>query len=327
MAIIYQNALTDLGKLRVQGPGAEVVEWQGRQALKLNGLALLPDLSLIEGHLEVLAGADGTAYPGLAFRAQDVLNYELAYAQPHTSGKWDALQYDPVFHGSNTWQLYSGPAFQQRAGVPLAQWFRLSIDFKEQRASVSIGHQAPLMVHRLARPEAGGLAGVWSYLPAYFCDLRVGTDMETLPTRPLTPPAEIPPAAVTEWFLEGYGQVTCEPHGVLNLNRCLAASAGEVRLSRWLETEAPDTLELKFGFSDKLTLRLDDATLFEGENTWKDTPYRQDRGYVEPTCEARQALSPGRHRLTACLSATEPFGWGLVLSLTAPQTRLLPAIS
>jgi len=47
----------------------------------------------------VLIGADEPAYPGIAFRVADVLNFELAYAVPHVSGQWDALQYDPVFHG------------------------------------------------------------------------------------------------------------------------------------------------------------------------------------------------------------------------------------
>ncbi len=325
MAIVYQNPLTDLSRLVIRDASAEVVEWQGRRALKLNGLALIPDMFLTEGHLEVQVGADSAAYSGLAFRVQDLLNFELAYAQPHCSGQWDTLQYDPVFHGSNTWQLFAGPAFQQRAMVPLGQWFKLAIDFKDQRASVAVGTQTPLMVYRLAQSQAAGLVGLWSYLPAYFCDLRIGSDMPTLPTRPLTPPPDLLPGTVTEWFMEGYGRVGCEPHGVLNLNRCRAPGAGEVCLSRWLETLTADTLEISFGFSDQLTLKLDGETLFTGAHTWKDTPYWADRGYVEPTRHVSQTIAPGRHRLTAMVSVTEKFGWGLILAISASQTRLLPA--
>src|SRR5512139_4030219 len=128
---------------------AAVVEWQGRRALKLNGLVIFPDLTLTEGHVEVQIGADGAAYPGIAYRVADRSNYELAYAQPHTSGLWDAIQYDPVFHNCNTWQLYYGPAYQQVAEVPTGGWFKFSLDFKDQRAIIRVGDQAPLVVNQL----------------------------------------------------------------------------------------------------------------------------------------------------------------------------------
>lgn len=139
MTLIYENDLSDPRDLFFRGAQAEAVEWQGRRAMKLSGLALIPALSLAEGHIEVQIGADGTAYPGIAFRVADVANYELAYAQPHTTGKWDAIQYDPVFHGSNTWQLYHGEAFQKTAHVPTGEWFTFSIDFKDQWARIGVG--------------------------------------------------------------------------------------------------------------------------------------------------------------------------------------------
>jgi hypothetical protein len=97
VAIIYQNDLSEMRDLFLCHGEAEPTEWQGRRALKLNGLVIIPDLALTEGHLEVQIGADGAAYSGIAYRVADKLNYELAYAQPHTSNQWDALQYDPVF--------------------------------------------------------------------------------------------------------------------------------------------------------------------------------------------------------------------------------------
>jgi hypothetical protein len=139
MTLIYENDLSDPRDLCFHDGTAEFVTWQGRRAMKLSGLALIPALSLAEGHIEVQIGADGTAYPGIAFRVADVANYELAYAQPHTTGKWDAIQYDPVFHGSNTWQLYHGEAFQKTAHVPTGEWFTFSIDFKDQWARIGVG--------------------------------------------------------------------------------------------------------------------------------------------------------------------------------------------
>jgi hypothetical protein len=127
-----------------------------------------------------------------------------------------------------------------------------------------------------------------------------------------------------EWFVEGFGKVACEPHGVLNLNRYFFPSNDEVRLSRWIETSAESEVEMTVGFSDKLVLKMDDETVFEGENLYESSPNWADRGYVEPTTRVCHTLAPGRHRLTAILGATEYFGWGLILSLIGDQSRLLP---
>jgi hypothetical protein len=217
-SLLYQNNLGDPKGLVLRDPSAEVTDWQGRKALTLNGLAVIPDLSLPAGHIEVRIGADGATYAGIAFRLLDVWNYELAYAQPHTSGGWDAIQYDSVFHGSATWQLLPGPAFQ--------------------------------------------------YFPT---------------------------------------------------------SAGEVELSRWIDTSKEDLVNLEFGFSDRIKLMIDGESLYQGENLFKSTTSWEDRGYVEPLERATFQLSPGRHRLTAALSASEPFGWGLLLKINASYSQLLPA--
>lgn len=59
----------------------EVVTWQEREALRLeDGLALIPGYQATDASVEVLIGADGPAYPGVAFCVADALNYELVYA-------------------------------------------------------------------------------------------------------------------------------------------------------------------------------------------------------------------------------------------------------
>jgi hypothetical protein len=323
MTLIYENDLSDSRDLFFRDAQAEPVEWQGRRALKLSGLAVVPTLSLAEGHIEVQIGADGTAYPGSAFRVADVLNYELAYAQPHSSGRWDALQYDPVFHGSNTWQLYHGEAYQKAAEVPTGAWFKFSIDFKDQWARIRLGDQAPLIVPRLARPHSAGFMGLWTFLPAYFCDLRVSTLSDSAPLAMALPP--IDPATITDWFVEGFGAIKCEPNGIVNLNRYLPASLGQVRLSRWIEVLNADPIELEFGFSDELTLQIDDQVIFTGQNIFHDVSEWDQRGYVAPTNRAQHTFAPGRHQLCATLKGTEPyFGWGLIVNMRGGNVKLLP---
>ena len=247
MTTILEDPLTDLQALNVKAAQAEVVTWQGHEALRLeSGLALIPDQQLADVSIQVLIGAEGPAYPGIAARVADVLNYELAYAVSHVSGQWDALQYDPVFHGSNTWQIHHGPSYQRAAQVPTGRWFQFRADFYGNRAAFAVDGQPPLVVERLAHLARPGLCGLWTFRPAYFCDLRIATCAgEDIP--PGEPPA-LPGGTVEAWFAEGYGVVACEPNGVLNLNRYLPAALGEMRLTRRFEIVESGTIRFDFGF-------------------------------------------------------------------------------
>jgi hypothetical protein len=322
MTLIYENDLSDPRNLYLRDAKAETVEWQGRRALKLDGLAVIPTLSLTEGHIEVQIGADGAAYPGLAFRVADVANYELAYAQPHTSGLWDAIQYDPVFHGSNTWQLHHGLPYQRLAPIPMGEWFTFSVDFKDECALILANHYL-LVTNYLAHTHQYGMIGLWTFLPAYFCDLRV-TEVEHDPRRS-TFVHHVNPSNIAAWFVEGFGVIACEPTGILNLNRYFPVGSGEVRLTRSIDAAAEETIELDVGFSDELTLQIDDEVIFTGRNVFQRMSADwATRGYVEPTAHVQHTLSPGRHWLTAILKDTEYFGWGLIVNLRGESIKLLP---
>ena len=320
-----EDTLIGLHDLEIRAAQAEIVTWQGREALRLeNGLALAPEGGVKDASVEVLVGTDGPAYPGVVFRLTDVLNFELAYAVPHVSGQWDALQYDPVFHGSNTWQLYHGPGYQREAQVPTGRWFRLRVDYCGTQAMVSVDGQPPLVVGQLAHSLAAGRVGLWTFRPAYFCDLRISV-CEGLGI----PDAEVPPVAegvVETWFVEDYGVVACEPNGALNLSRHLPRSMQKARLVRRFETSAEGEIALEFGFSDVLSLELDGEVVYTGENTFAGFADRAARGYVElGTASVRRVLASGSHHLVAELEMGEGFGWGLVLAARGEGLRWLPA--
>lgn len=324
MDTLYRNDLTDLAGLHLQQAGtAEIATFAGHRALRLDGLALLPDLTLGDGCVEVAIAAEGPGYPGIAFRAADDRDYELAYAQPHTSWQWDALQYDPVIGGSNTWQLYNGPAYQEAVPVPTGEWFKLRVVMQGNRAAIRLNRERTLFVVRLAHRRAAGGVGVWTYRPAYFRDLRIGPAPE-LPAAGVLPLA--PTGTIAEWSLEGAGVVACEPGGTLNLNRHLPVTAGHARLTRRFETVAAGAVDVAFGFSDDLALQLDGETVYTGTNTFTGFADRAARGYVEPGAHVvRRVLAPGEHTLQAALKVTEGFGWGLHLALRGRHARLLPA--
>lgn len=306
----------------------ENTSWRGRPALLLDGFAFFPEWELEEGVITVDIGAEGAAYCGVVFHGQDPANFELVYAQPHTSGRWDALQYDPVFRGSNTWQLYHGPGAQQATRVPMGEWFTLEVAFDAHRACARVGDGEPLIVPRLAHGVGKGFIGIWTYQPAYFSNLRVvpgRTDLLSgLDNPSLHGIGTSQSQLITEWFVEGFGKVECEPNGVLNLNRYLPVTVSEARLVRRLVAEQETRLELTFGFSDVLTLGIDDKVLYQGEHLY--APERQSQGYVGLDHKLKYTLLPGEHTLIATLSRTEYFGWGMIMSLAGAGVRLKPAV-
>jgi hypothetical protein len=329
MALLVECEVPDLKEYYLRDPEAGIVSWLGRKALRLSGegasLLLHPELLLPAGRIEADIGAERAAYPGIVFRAADTYNYELAYAQPHTSGQWDALQYDPVFHGSNTWQMYFGEGRHKEAEVPPNTWFRLRVEFRGRRALIQAGDQPPLLVGSLAHDGASGRIGLWTYKPAYFCNLRVWEETPALDSAAFPAAAPQPEGTVGGWFLEGYGAVACEPSGILNLNRYLPVSVREARLVRRLELAETGTVILHFGFSDELALKVDDQVVFTGRHTWKDSPVWAERGYVSLDQRVGRNLGRGAHTIAADLKASEYFGYGLAMRIEGSPATLLPA--
>ncbi|HPH95904.1 MAG TPA: hypothetical protein PKW33_10255 [Anaerolineaceae bacterium] len=327
MPIINREEIPDLHQGYIRDAHPEIVEWLGRKSLRLSGenasLLVLPEICLEHGQIEVDIASAGAAYAGIAFRIQDLENYELAYAQPHTSGLWDALQYDPVFHGSNTWQLFYGGGAQLAADVPPQTWFRLRVAFAGEQALIQAGEQPPLLVNPLAWGCRTGGLGLWTYLPAFFSNLMVRDDLPNFPEIPATLP--LMKDMVTEWFLEGYGMVKGENNGLINLNRYLPANHKEVKLSRVFFMNEDASLILRIGFSDEIDLKVDGQTVFTGTNLFHASPNWNERGYVALNDKIACSLEKGQHRLEAVLRSTEYFGFGLGLAVEGQGITWLPA--
>jgi hypothetical protein len=329
MKLCYKNDLSSLQECRCLARQADITTFSGRPVLRLDGLILFPEIELISGLVEVEIAAEKSCYPGVAFRIQDEHNYELTYVQPHTSEQWDALQYDPVFHANNTWQLYQGPAYQKSARIPAGEWIRLRVGFDGPRLAVQVGEQPPLVVEQLAHPSRPGWAGLWTYLPAYFRNLKIW-DQPLLPAHPGDPPSR-PAGVVTEWLAEGFGVLPCEPNGALNVNRFLPVSARQVRLKRSFDINLGEhsingSVQFQFGFSDALSLALDGQEIYQGEHKFAGFDNRSSRGYVDYRNQTLILdMAPGRHTLTATLDVSESFGWGLVLACANPAVHWLPA--
>lgn len=358
--LLYKNDLTEAketgvvgvhgtGDLVVYAKSSQVTEWRGNRALRIeDGLVIVPGLNLESGRIEAEVGAECAAYPGIAFHIADPLNFELAYSQPHTSGSWDALQYDPVFHGSNTWQIHHGHLFQKEASIPQGAWYSLRLDFTGSTAALRVNGQPPLVVNRLAHGCKAGMVGLWTFRATYFRNFRIysgGSDYGTsaeestgcrrqdaLASTPLAsqrsaPSASTPFVTFAEWLLDGYGVVAAEPHGLVLLNRYLPSHVNQAVLTCKFQVAKDTRVEFKYGFSDVLSLAVDGITIFSGSNTFSGLSDRDARGYAEPQAHTMAwEVAAGTHIIKAAVEAKEPFGWGFGLSASASERiTLIPA--
>jgi hypothetical protein len=322
---LFTDSLDGLDSLEIHAATAQTVEMDGREVLELEGMVLIPDLKFEDLSVEVEVFAPAPCYPGIVFRFADLFDYELAYAVPVASGQSDAIQYDPVFNGSNTWQLHTGAAYQKQARVPTGEWFTLRVDVVGERAAVRVGDQPPLVVERLSHRQTAGRIGLWTFRPARFRNLRVTPPRSFEDLSGEDPRA--PEGAIDGWWLSGVGDITNEPNGVLNLNRYMRSSdTTEVRLIRCFGVDEEIDLEVAFGYSDELRLSIDGALLFEGTHIFTGFESQKGRGWV--WLEDNRLVhrtGPGRHQLEAVLRVTEPFGWGLIVTLGGGTIRVLPS--
>ncbi len=314
----------DLHELIIDAQNHAFTPWQGQHALLLeNGLAVIPNIEMADAEIEVQIAVEGPAYPGIVFRQADHQNFELAYAVPHCSGLWDAIQYDPVFNGSNTWQLYYGDSYQGMADVPIHNWFSFKVTCLDSGAVITVGDQEPLVVEKLAHPSRAGQFGIWTFRPAYFSGLQIRS-IEKL-YQLAGEPAHAPQGAVDAWNVEGGGLVRCEPNGVLNINRLLLPSIKETHLERSFELTSDCQVNITLGYSDALSLMLDGGLIYEGENTFSGFADRAERGYAELGSELiSYNLGAGVHKISADLNVSEGFGWGLVVTVQASELQWLP---
>jgi len=86
-------------------------------------------------------------------------------------------------------------------------------------------------------------------------------------------------------------------------------------------------VEVAAGASDRLVLEVDGVAVLERASSFSGFSTRAARGYVEVgEAVARRLLPAGDHELTARVAVTEPFGWGLVVTLAGEGVRPLEAV-
>jgi hypothetical protein len=331
----------------------KVGELLGQPAVMVrNAILTLDDASFGNGTIEFdVAGTGHRSFLGAAFRVQEGGSYEDFYLRPHQSGRFDALQYTPVWHNASAWQLY--PEHNAPYTIARDEWLHVRLVATHYRLEVYLGEadEPALEVDRLRGPDAtGGLmlkaffpgAGqAPGFYPNAFSNFRFapGAPYEH---RPLEQ-AEAEPGVITRWAIsqtfpatgetiEDYPtqlvasakwkSISTEPNGRANLAIREGIPEGQrlgMKLARVIVTSDRDRdVKLSYGFSDKASVFLNDRPIASNDNTYRSRSQRYLGVMTLDNDSLNLSLEQGDNELLFAI--TEAFGgWGLIARLEAVE--------
>lgn len=277
-----------------------VVEHMGRTCLM--GTANLSDVEFENGIIEVdVVFDERRSYSGFRFRAQSAGEYEEFYVRPHRSPIYsDALQYAPVFNGVSCWQLFSGPGYTASAELPKNQWVHLRLEVSGSQARVFVGETdvPALVIDYLGHGVSRGTIGVYGRADgtSYFSNFSYTLE-EDLPEKPKfdqAPARFVPPGIVTDWEISRAFQTpdieldvyppqqdlpdlewesaAPETSGMLNLTRLRPRTGRQpdcVIARTTIESNAAETREYLFGYSDFISIFLNGRILFSANSGYQ----------------------------------------------------------
>lgn len=178
-----------------------------------HGSVTAPDLRLRDGVVEfdLRGGPDGFA--GVEFRMQDDANYDVIYFRSDTAGRWVEAQYQGVYQGETSWQLYPDrPYTAPVASMPrVDSWVHVRLELSGARARIWMGSDSvPVLdVPEMKRDAQRGYLGVWGQGSttrprggvAEIAGLRI--DTSHVPGLAGVAAAEPEPRAIRTWAVTG----------------------------------------------------------------------------------------------------------------------------
>jgi hypothetical protein len=327
-----------------QGDVVLAEDFEGRRALRFrSGSARLVDAVFESGTVAFDVRTTGhRSFVGFGFRAEGA-DREDFYLRPHNTGRFDAMQYTPVYHGDSGWQLY--PEDNATFDIPTDRWLHVQLVIAGPRLDVYLDGAAEpvLSVPRLRRGRTRGEVFLWASFPGgepadlypnAFADfvLRPDDGEHEYPPEPV-PAADS--GLVGQWSVSasfpvpddpetlpradgGWQTVAAGAEGRLNLARYVGfpegARGGTVLAGVVLASDAARVVRLGFGFSDRATVFLDGRPVFRGDNTYRSRSGRYLGVMRVDNDVLYLALKQGRNELVFAVS--EAFGgWGVTARL------------
>lgn len=329
----------------------------GRTAIKIrSGKAMLEGVSFENGLIEFdmyMSGERAFAY--LFFRGESDQAYEVIYLRTHKSGAPDAVQYAPVFQRRSAWQLYYDETGSAAARFPAKEWVPIKVELNGQKMKVWIGDDSKpaLDIKELGRKPNSGWLAFRGFVPstslanysAYFSNLKI-TPLDKVKNN--TTPDSLPEGQITQWqvspaFNSAAGPISAVPNGLRDntWTTPVMQSNGVFEFLRsrtipkgsrhWsvvaevnLHSPQTQTCEVHFGFSDEITLSVNEQLILYNDSSYTYVNSRQ-QGIMHPDqIVAYLPLKQGDNLVRAVVS--DRFGgWGLSANLkTCKDVIALP---
>lgn len=323
-----QTVPFDSPRWEIQGEDQSLVLYKGKEALRLKGAqAWLEDVAFNTGTFEFdIAFPSERGFQGVRWQTQDRANFEEFYFRSHLSDKPDANQYNPVFGGIASWQLYFGEEYS----VPLhydGEWMHVRIVVDETGGEVYVDSVEPLFRFVKKGDFPPGGFGVYASRQnaAYFANFSFRPGQESLRSEPVVFP-ETDPGTVMRWEVAGpwdsdwsgadapafssdgleWAELDAEEQGITNLARTISGAERAHAAARVLIDASSSTMKtVDFGYSDRVSVYLNGRLLYRGNNTWTSRDYRY-LGTIGLFDQVPLNLVKGRNELVFVV--TEAFG-------------------
>lgn len=136
----------------------------------VSGIAYRPGVQLRDGELRFVLAPPVGQFAGVAFRMASAADYEILYFRSSPDcGCWIDMQYQPVFQGETTWQLYNDSTYTAVVPKPHRRGdLAVRIVLAGARADVYLGgDKRPVLRTRLVREPIAGGVGFWAIPDQY----------------------------------------------------------------------------------------------------------------------------------------------------------------
>ncbi len=274
--------------------------FEGKESLLLqSGFIYLKDVLFLNGTIEVDINFSALRnFPGVAFRIYSVGNYEEFYIRPHQSGNPDANQYTPVFNGLAGWQLYHGSKYATPISYSFNDWHHLKIVVKGKKAAVYFDDmdQPLLEISELMQKTVAGSLGLKTLTNVHFANFQYTPDQTTyqqdvgmvesieglvknwqlseiLADDKFKGKFQLAPADIKDIQWEQFG---VQSSGVLNIAQYRQIQEGRSTAIAKLEIESDrkQVKQLDLGYSDYITVYVNNQVLYSGANNFRSRDYR-----------------------------------------------------
>lgn len=275
------------------------------------------------------------------FRKQSGAESEVVYIRNHKSNAPDTIQYSPVYQGKSAWQLYHGQAGTASASLPKDDWVNVKLRIKGNQFSMWVGDNPEPNIKNMkltGNDKAGGIS-FRGFIPrgskAEQTGLIRNINIQHLPEEEsvvraivpalsgsitsfkVSPAFEVTNKASTQIPLEILNQnwmpLKTDSHGKLELLKHRKIPKGvriwAVAADTTLRAQTPTQCQLNIGFSDAMTLMLNNE-----KQIFSDASYRYSDRRQQGVMHASQVsvflnLNEGDNALRAIV-ADSFGGWG-----------------